>query len=191
MIVHDIYIRNKYYNRCGLYKPVRVDPLTKSCPTVRTSSLPQSKTKQNSNWKEYDGTQDTKTGEGVLQYTNSAGRATSNHDNGGGGSWLLNDGVHVGIVMLWRWCSISCRGGSSSGGAGVGVGRRRLEARLRRGDGPVVALSVVAPLRGRGVGGGPLLQQRLVVHAGTRRGAPGGGSSAETPRGEEAAPNFP
>lgn len=70
MIVHDIYIRKSMLTVVASVSTSTFIPLAKSCPTIRASSLPQCKTEQNPNWKEYNGTQNTKTGEGVLQHAN-------------------------------------------------------------------------------------------------------------------------
>lgn len=187
MIVHDIYIRKSTLTVVASIAHPRSSHLAKSRPAIRASSLPQCKTEQNPNWKEHNGTQNTEAGEGVLQHANPAGRTASNYYYRSGGSRLLNDGVCARVARLrrrWR-NSISC----GSRGARVGVRRGRLEAGLRGGDGAVVALPVVVARarRGGAVGGRPLLQQRLAVHAG--RGAerrPRGGSGALA-----SAPNLP
>lgn len=70
MIVHDIYIRKSMLTVVASISTSTFIPLAKSCPTIRASSLPQCKTEQNPNWKEYNGTQNTKAGEGVLQHAN-------------------------------------------------------------------------------------------------------------------------
>lgn len=69
-IVHDIYIRKSMLTVVAFISMATFIPLAKSCPTIRASSLPQCKTEQDPNWKEYNGTQNTKTGEGVLQHAN-------------------------------------------------------------------------------------------------------------------------
>lgn len=78
MIVHDIYIRKSTLTVVASVSTSTFSPSAKSCPTVRASSLPQCKAEQNPNWKEYNGTQNTKTGEGVLQHANPAKRENSN-----------------------------------------------------------------------------------------------------------------
>lgn len=74
MIVHDIYIRKSTLTVVASVSTSTFSPSAKSCPTVGASSLPQCKAEQNPNWKEYNGTQNTKTGEGVLQHANPAER---------------------------------------------------------------------------------------------------------------------
>lgn len=72
MIVHDIYIRKSMLTVVASISTSTSIPLAKSCPTIRASSLPQREAEENPNWKEYNGTQNTKTGEGVLQHANPA-----------------------------------------------------------------------------------------------------------------------
>lgn len=72
MIVHDIYIRKSMLTVVASISTSTSIPLAKSCPAIRASSLPQCETEENPNWKEYNGTQNTKTGEGVLQHANPA-----------------------------------------------------------------------------------------------------------------------
>lgn len=74
MIVHDIYIRKSMLTVVASVSTSTFSPSAKSCPTVRASSLPQCKAEQNPNWKEHNGTQNTKTSEGVLQHANPAKR---------------------------------------------------------------------------------------------------------------------
>lgn len=70
-------------------------PLAKGGTTVGTPSLTQCEAEQESQGEEEDGTQDPKAGEVVLQDTNSASRAASNHHYRG-----LDDGVCTSIGLL-------------------------------------------------------------------------------------------
>lgn len=133
--------------------------------TVGASSLTQGPTEQNSQGEEEDGTQDSQTGEVILQHADSASRTSADHHHRG-----LDDGIRAGYVRLSRYRSglrgirLSCRiwvrwrlggeGCSSSGSS--------------RWNGPVSRLwlrAVVVCSPGDSVvSWRSVLEQRLVVH---------------------------
>lgn len=135
-------------------------PLSKDRSTVGASSLPQCKAAEEPKREQDDGQEDAQAGEAVLQDTNPADRAASDHDDGVGripGDRSTVDVIDPGVA-----------GGDPCDE--VGVGRRR----GRGGDGPVAvrAARVVALAGLQVVGGRALLQQGLVVHRGPRGRAP-------------------
>lgn len=129
--------------------------LTKSGPTVGTSSLAQCKAEQDAQGKEEDGAQDAQTREVIFQDPHSAGWTATHHDHRG-----LNYGIRPGIGLLGH-----CRdrlGSRVSLGLGVLV-RRRNSGR----DGTIVLLwwrAILVDPRDSVIRGRSVLKQRFTVH---------------------------
>lgn len=130
--------------------------LTKSGPTVGTSSLTQCNAEQNAQRKEEDGAQDAQAREVILQDPHSAGRTAAHHHHRG-----LDYGVGAGVGLLGHCRDRLCRRES--------LGRWKLVGWRTSGggDGSIALLwwgAILLDPWDSVIGGRSVLEQRFRVH---------------------------
>lgn len=129
--------------------------LTKSGPTVGTSSLTQCNAEQDAQRKEEDGTQDAQACEVIFQDPHSAGRTATHHHHRG-----LDYGICASIGLLRHCRGCLCRGESLGRGVWVRWGTRGR-------DGTIALLwwgAILLHSRDSVIGGRSVLKQRFSVH---------------------------